>query len=77
MAVRLSKSERLLDFDYVDPEGNVHFSNREAMEEECVTSLILPRQDWVDFGGPRQITVLVRPGDHLNPPGEIDRRPMF
>jgi hypothetical protein len=61
----LNKTESLLVYETGDADGYVSFGASEAPER---TKVQLVGAMWQDMGSPKEITVTVRPGDHLNAP---------
>ncbi len=61
----LSKSQRVLDYVWTSKDGRVQFVQSD-MESGMESKVLIPEQDWIDFGSPEQITVTICAGDMLN-----------
>lgn len=60
----LLKSEILLPLEELDEEVVVFGMGGEG--DESTTALAVHRSRWEEMGRPSEVTVTVRPGDHLN-----------
>lgn len=65
MTAMLTKSRKVLDL--MGLEGDLVRYSREPDDESDIPAVVsLRRVDYVDFGGPDQITVTIEPGDLLS-----------
>lgn len=69
--VRVSKSRRVLALSYLSP-NNACFQAGSDDDDSTVTSLVITREDWVEFGQPNVITATIEPGDLLNVPENLE-----
>lgn len=67
--------------------GRILFSNAGMEDSTRTTTVLVPRSDWEGWEEPEEITVVILPGDRLNPIGGLlvvdrpddsdDRKPLF